>query len=172
LVFLRGGHIGPPLQAPRTPWTLGLSLALFALSLLARPVALGLPVALFAVDWLIAREKSVRRIVPFVALAVAAAFVESAARPTAPLADVGIGARLTLAATAPFKYLWRTAVPLRLTPLDPLALAPRADVSAAIAGGIALVAISWAAWRWRDRHPGAAVAWWSYLALLAPAIGL
>src|SRR5207253_9250251 len=68
------------LRGPRTPWTLGLSLALCALSLLARPVALGLPAALFALDWWIARKKGVWRILPFAVLAVIAAYVESTAR--------------------------------------------------------------------------------------------
>ena len=112
------------------------------------------------------------RILPFVALAVAAAFLESRARITATLAEVGAGARLTLAFTAPFKYLWRTVVPLRLTPLDPLALTPRADVPLAIVAAAALVAISWVAWRSRRDYPWSFAAWVSYLALLAPAVGL
>jgi len=77
-----------------------------------------------------------------------------------------------MACSAPFKYLWRTIVPVGLTPLDPLALAPRADLQVVIASAIALVVITWAAWRWRETNPGSLVAWVSYLALLVPAVGL
>ena len=172
-----------------------LSLMLFALSLLARPIALGLPAAFLALDWWVGLRADMHagtgadtlvrryeghdavslrawRIVPFIFLAPAAAYVESRARLTATLVEVGVGARLTLASTAPLKYLAKTLVPIDLTPLDPLALAPQTDVTSMILGAAALGAISWAAWRWRHRRPGSTVAWFSYLALLAPAAGL
>jgi protein O-mannosyl-transferase len=179
-----------------------LSIALYALSLLARPIALGLPVALFlgvalrgrgdvraqgsglraergntadnprsALSPLPSALVSTGVLLLLASVTVAAAYVESHAR-TAAAADVSVGARLTLALTAPFRYLWRTIAPFDLTPLDPLALTPRADVTSIVAAGAALVAVSWAAWRWRRQCPGVGIAWVSYLALLAPAAGL
>ena len=163
------------------------AVALYAVSLAARPIALGLPVVLAALGWFMPGPTgpglhdrragpfgpaAIARISPFIVLAIAAAFLESRARLTATFAEVGAGARLTLACTAPFKYLWRTIVPLHLTPLDPLALAPRADVPLLLASAAALIVITWMAWRWRREYPRSFVAWISYLALLVPAVGL
>src|SRR6185312_4902709 len=65
--------------------------------------------------------------VPFALLALAAAVVESQARAIASLQDVGVGPRLTMTVTAPFTYLARTLLPIQLTPLDPLPIAPTTD---------------------------------------------
>ena len=171
---------------------LALSITLFAMSLLARPIAIGLPVVLYALAALRRpRQRAAimgsgtRRAAPSgppsatgvfalwvsIALAVAAAYVESGARSGGTMRDVSAGARLTLALTAPFRYLWRTIAPFGLTPVDPLALAPRANVTEIVAAGAALAAISWAAWRWRRQRPSIAIAWLSYLLLLLPAAG-
>jgi tetratricopeptide (TPR) repeat protein len=83
---------------------------------------------------------------------------------------VAAGPRATLALTAPFVYLWRTAAPLHLSPVDVLALdaaTSRLAIAAALAG---LVAISLLAWRAAHRWPGAPLAWAAYLLLLAPAV--
>jgi Flp pilus assembly protein TadD len=148
-----------------------IAVVLFAVSLLARPIALLLP----AVLWLLRRPASVREraIVGVMAIAAAAtAFVESSARLTATLTEFGVGARLTLAATAPWRYLWRTIWPVDLTPLDPLALSPRTEPIAIALGLAGIALVSAAAWRWRREQPVVAVAWASYLLLLAPAMGL
>jgi tetratricopeptide (TPR) repeat protein len=150
-------------------WGMALAIALYAMSLITRPIAIGLPVVLVIWNWEFGIWK---RVMPFALLAVAAAFVESLARTGAAVSGVSVGARLTLASTAPFRYLWRTVAPFHLTPLDPLALTPRADVPLIVLSAAALLAISWAAWRWRRDWPGALLAWASYLALLAPASGL
>jgi len=181
-----------------------LSVTLYAMSLLARPIAIGLPVVLFTLDWYAAgtrvgRYGRIRRTLPFVVLAAAAAYVESTARLRAAISDVGVGARLTLALTAPLRYLWKTVAPFDLTPLDSLALAPRADITLIVFAAAVLITISWTAWRWRPDersenvfalapgpHPRreltqmsrgrplgmAAGAWFSYLALLVPVAGL
>jgi Flp pilus assembly protein TadD len=106
------------------------------------------------------------------ALATIAALVESSARLAATLAEFGIGPRLTLAASAPWRYLWRTIAPFNLTPLDPLALTPRTDPMLIGLGLAGTALVSAAAWRWRRRQPVLAVSWLAYLALLVPAMGL
>ena len=149
-------------------WTAAI---LVALSLLSRPLALALPVVL----WLIRRPTTTRERLAllFAAACVAGtAAAESSARLTATLAEVGLGARLTLAATAPWRYLWRTIWPARLTPLDPLALAPQTDTLAIALGLGGIVLVSAAAWRWREKAPVLAGAWAAYLLLLVPAMGL
>jgi Flp pilus assembly protein TadD len=164
---------------PSDGWAMAAAaVVLFATSLLARPIALGLPVALAALA--VERRQprrflSIRRrtvIVSCALLAVGAALLEASARDLPALSEVGPGVRLTLATTAPFRYMWRTVFPVGLTPLDPLALEPRADIPLILVSAIGLAAVCWGVWRWRHRAPGAAVAWVCYLALLAPAMGL
>ena len=144
---------------------------LLALSLLSRPIALTLPVVL----WMIRRPATTRErgaVLFAAACAGAAALAESSARLTASLTEFGPGARLSLAATAPWRDLWRIVWPVDLTPLDPLALNPQTDVFAIVLGlgGIALA--STVAWRVRRRMPVLAGAWAAYLLLLVPAMGL
>jgi tetratricopeptide (TPR) repeat protein len=150
------------------PWT---AVAALTLSLLARPLVFLLPIVLW-----IAHRPAGRRgrlaMMSMVAAAAAAVAFESSARLTASVDQFGIGPRLTLAAAAPWRYLWRTLWPIDLTPLDPLALTPQMDPVVIVAGvaGVALVSI--VAWRWRRESPVLSVAWMAYLALLAPAMGL
>ncbi len=152
------------------------AVAWLTLSLLARPIALALPV----VWWVIGRGKVARHssermwrpALAGLAIAVAAALAESTARLTATLAEFGIGARLTLTAAAPWQYLWRTVIPVGLTPLDPLALTPRTDIVTIVAGLAGIGIVSAAAWRWRAEQRVLAASWMAYLALLVPAMGL
>lgn len=150
------------------------ALVLYGASLAARPVALGFPIVLVLLDTWLHKESvrvSVRKALPFAALAAAAAVAELAAR--AP----GIGAapwlyRLQSATSAPFVYLKHTLVPVGLTPLDVLPLKPVGSAAAVIAAIAALLVVSVVAWRGRSRRPAVSAAWASYLALLAPAAGL
>jgi tetratricopeptide (TPR) repeat protein len=153
---------------------LGAALAAYAASLLTRPIALGFPVVLLAVDW--ARRRPVRRAVlekvPFVLLSLAAAAAESAARAFVPLERIGWGPRLSAALPAPFLYLARAAWPVRLSPLDALPLEPRTSWPAVAAGALLLGGSALLCRRAAATRPWLAVAWVSYLALLAPALGL
>ncbi len=155
-------------------WSSGRSwsaVILFALSLLARPLALALPLVL----WIVRRPSNLRdrvALAAMAAIAIGAGVVESSARLTASLSEFGPGARLTLAATAPWRYLWRTIWPLNLTPLDPLALTPRTEPLAILLGLIGITIVTSATWKWRRDYPVLAAAWASYLLLLAPAMGL
>ena len=168
LVWLGGSSSADP---SRRVWA---ALLLYAASLLARPIALGLPVVLVVLDlWLNRRtaRESAARALPFAALAAAAAAGEFAAR--APgINETPWLYRLQAAASSPFIYIWRTAVPVGLTPLDVLPLRPTANTAAAGLALLALLAVTAAAWRGRHRYPGFAAAWACYLALLAPAVGL
>jgi Flp pilus assembly protein TadD len=148
-----------------------IAVILVVLSLLSRPLAFALPVVL----WLIRRPVTARErgALLFAAVcAAAAAAAESSARLTASVAEFGPGPRLTLAATAPWRYLWRTVWPAGLTPLDPLALAPHTEPVAMTLGLGAIALASAAAWRARRSAPVLAGAWAAYLLLLVPAMGL
>ena len=150
------------------------AVVLYAASLLARPLALGLPVVFVVLDiWLNHRRlrASVVRALPFAGIAAVAAAAEFIARGSG-INETPWLYRLQAAASAPFVYLWRTAAPIALTPLDVLPLHPvgNAFVSAtAIAG---LLVVSAVAWLGRRGYPACAAAWAAYIALLAPAVGL
>lgn len=158
----------------RRPGLTWLSLALYAGSLAARPVALGLPIVLVALDWWRGRRPisgSVRAVAPAIALSALAGVVEGLARAPS-LAEVSWAYRLQSAAWAPFVYLWRSVAPVGLTPLDALPLAPSADGGVMLAGATVLLVVSVAAWAWRRQWPAFVTGWISFLALLAPAAGL
>ncbi|MGE0463491.1 MAG: tetratricopeptide repeat protein [Vicinamibacterales bacterium] len=161
-------------SAPGAGRSLVPAVLLFAASLAARAVALGLPAVFVILDTSLHRRAlraSVVRALPFAGLAVASAGVEYLAR--APgLAEVPWLYRLQSAASAPFVYLWRTVLPVRLTPLDVLPLDPVGSAGGTAGAVIALVGVSAAAWHWRCRWPSLAAAWACYLALLVPAAGL
>ena len=155
------------------------ALALYAASLLTRATALGYPVILLIADWYPlarARRANAGRLliekIPFAALAVGAAAAEWAARDVAALQDVGLLPRLTLAATAPLVYLGRMLWPVRLTPLNPLPIAPTVAWLPLAIGVGAVAATTAVAWRLRRRRPAFAAAWLTYLILLAPIAGL
>jgi len=107
-------------------------------------------------------------------LAVAAAVftgAEAWARESAALADIGLDSRLASALAQPALYLWRTLVPAGLTPLDVLPRGGGAEWGHAAVGAITLAVLVLAT----AQLAGARVAmatWGSYVAFLAPFLGL
>ena len=158
-------------QRFRLGW-LGLSIGSYALSQLTRASAIGFPLVLLAVDAYPLRRRALAEKLPFVIIALAAAVAESQARELASLQDVGLGARLTMAAAAPFVYLARTLMPIGLSPLDPLPIEPRLALAPLALGAAGIAAVTVIAWRKRRTWPALAVCWVAYLVLLAPAMGL
>jgi tetratricopeptide (TPR) repeat protein len=170
------GATGATGAASRAGWgTFGFAVACYAASQLARASAVAFPVVLMLVDvYPLRRARRVALVekLPFFAIAAAMALAESRARELATFEEVGIGARLTMAATAPFLYLWRTLAPVNLSPLDPLPLESRVMWAPLLLAVAALIGVTLLAWRHRTTRPGLAVAWIAYLLLLAPAAGL
>lgn len=159
----------------------GFSIAAYAASLLARANAVGFPIVLLAVDVfplqrMRAPRATVRRLLveklPFFVLAIAAVAAESRAREVATLQEVGVGARLTMAAASPFMYVGRIFLPLGLSPLDPLPIEPTFRWTTLVLGATAMVAATAVAWKARRRWPAVPVVWIAYLMLLAPVLGL
>jgi Flp pilus assembly protein TadD len=155
------------------------SIGCYATSLLIRASAIGFPLALLVVDiYPLERRRrtSLGRLalekIPFAVLAGAAAIVEVKAREIASFQEVGIGARLTMAVTAPFVYLGRTLLPLRLSPLHPLPISPALELFPLVLGITGLVTLAAVAWTLRRRWPLIAVACVTYAVLLAPVAGL
>jgi Flp pilus assembly protein TadD len=165
------------IRNPQSAMSLTLSISSYVASLLARASGVGFPLVLLLVDvYPLRRRAGAGRLLleklPYLAAAVAAAFVESRARELATLEDVSLGARLTMAAAAPFAYLGRTLWPVRLTPLDALPIAPALEWVPLMLATIAFATISVITWRLRRQWPALGIAWVAYIVLLAPAAGL
>ncbi len=109
---------------------------------------------------------------PFVGIALAVAVAESRARELATLQEVGLGARLTMAASAPFVYLGRTLLPIQLSPIDPLPIQPRLDWPTLLLSATAWLATTVVAIKARRKWPALWIAWLGYVLLLAPVLGL
>jgi len=173
--------------APRFAWR---ALGFYLLSLLAKPVGMSLPLVLVVLDvyplrrlggrpraWLGRAFRAVwLEKLPFIVLGVATAVVEAIAESRVDtfysLAQYSVSGRLGQAFFALAFYLWKTLVPLGLSPLYQLPVGwrfLRADVLTAVAGvtaaTVGLVAL-------RRRWPWALASWVSYAALLAPVLGI
>ena len=158
-------------QRFRFAW-LGLSIGSYALSQLTRASAIGFPLVLLAVDAYPLRRRALAEKLPFVIIALAAAVAESQARELPSLQEVGLGARLTMAAAAPLIYLARTLWPIRLSPLDPLPIEPRLAWLPLALGAAGIAAVTLMAWRKRTTWPALLICWVAYLLLLGPVMGL
>jgi protein O-mannosyl-transferase len=156
------------------------AIALFAASLLFRPIAFGLPLVFLALDRFAPQDGRPARArartaalppnkMPYFALAIAAAGLEWMAR-RGSFDAVAAGPRATMALTAPFIYLWRTVAPFGLSPVDVLALDAATSRLAIAAALLGLIATSLLAWRAASRWPAVLLAWTTYLLLLAPAV--
>ena len=159
-----------------TGWLVA-SVALFALSQLARVTAPLLPLVLFALARVDpqARPRTLgtlaRALVPFALVGLPLAAAEASARDVESLTDVGLASRVAWALTHPALYVWRTLAPAALTTLDAL---PRVASPTGRAPASPSRPRSRPSWR-----PGACgrgrrrlAVWGAYLALLAPVIGL
>lgn len=162
-----------------------IALACFTLSLLSKAWGMTLPVVLLILDAYPLRRfseggDSRRRILleklPFVVLAaMAAVLAVFAQRPAAgmrTLAEHGVGARLVQASYGLIFYLWKTLLPVRLSPLyllgpdfDPTGPLYLACVSAVLAITVAVILL-------RKRCPWALAAWACYAVILSPVLGI
>jgi tetratricopeptide (TPR) repeat protein len=186
LMYLRYTDSG----AGKSLW-FGMSVVSYVLSLLSRVAAVGYPVVLLILDVfplrrvgpVIANEtdRALPRVtwtvallekLPFAFAAVVCAFLEAGSRETVPLKEIGMGARFTTTVQAPILYLIRMLVPVPRSPIDPLPISPtfKPAVLTLVLTGFA--ALTLAAWRARRHWPAVTAAWFAYLVLLAPVMGL
>jgi tetratricopeptide (TPR) repeat protein len=152
------------------------SLGCFVLSLLSKAWGITLPVVLLALDWFpLRRGLRLREKVPYAALALGGAALAFAAQHAQPamrtLAEHGVLQRAAQAAWGLCFYVWKTAVPWRLSPaylleagLDPAA--PRYVGSA-----VAVLAVTGLLVAVRRRWPAGLVAWVCYVATVSPVLG-
>lgn len=158
-------------------------LALFALSLMSKPMAVTLPAVLLVLDfWPLGRraegwKRLVLEKVPMFLMAAAVAWITTQApahtRSAALVGELSLPFRLSVAARGLGFYLLRTFLPVDLSPLYPIPPRPGVDwwIGAGLSSMFWIVAAA-AAWRWRGSRPwfGATIA--VYGLSLSPVLGL
>jgi tetratricopeptide (TPR) repeat protein len=167
----------PRAGAAGTPWA---ALALFALSLAAKPMLVLLPLLLLLLDWWPLgrlRRGAVRAALaeklPFAALSVVFAALTAAGQAgnLATVAAVPLATRFSYALVAPVRYLGTFLWPAGLAFAYPVRLHPYPAWLVALAPAAVAAALWWAL-RGRARRPWAlaGLAW--YLATLVPVSGI
>src|SRR5437773_2524652 len=181
LCYVKAATTTPAGPATRLhPRWYGLSLACFAAGLLSKSIVVTLPVTLLVLDvyplrrlggpagWRTTRPWLEK--LPFFALSAAAALVAFLALlplgNTRSLADLGIGPRIFLSVYGLAFYLFKTVVPLGLSPLYPLSVTITWWHFAVVITAT-LVAVLM-----RHRWPAFTAAWLVYAITLGPVLGL
>src|SRR5262245_16259141 len=167
LMYVRSAEGG----GNRPTW-LAASVIAFALSLLSRVAALGFPLVLLVLEVFPLRRAMLLDKIPFALLAVVFGMLEAGSREAAPLEEIGLGARLTMAAQAPLIYVGRMLLPLERSPIDPLPISPVFQPLILAIALLVLAAVTMAIVRNRQGWPALTAGWIAYLLLLAPVVGL
>lgn len=180
LAYLKAARSEP---GRRRPGWWGLAIAAFALSLLSKAWGITLPVVLLLLDryplgrW---SSENRRRLllekVPFLLLAagaaVAAVLAQDHAEATHSWAEHGLADRLLQAGFGIGFYLYKTLWPASLSPLYPLETPLDWTRLGYWLGAGAAVALTGLAWCFRRRLPAVTVAWFTYLIIVSPVLGL
>src|SRR3989441_5044188 len=170
-------------------WWYGLSVALFGCALLSKSMAVSLPVVLLILEVYPLRRlggslgwasTSARRVyvekIPFVLLAAAASalalLAQLSSRAMVSVAHLSALDRLAVSAYGLSFYLWKTVVPLNLSPLYmlPQTVNPAATPFIVSYGGV--LAVTAIALALRRRWPGLPAAWLAYVVVLLPVLGI
>lgn len=172
--------------ARRWYWT---AVACFALALSSKVMVVGLPIVLLVLDVYplrragfqhgghgrLGRVANVEK-VPFLllsAVAVAVTLVIADQRGhSTPLSVLSIGQRLAIAAYGLAFYLWKTLVPVPLSPLYTLFHPVRPWSATYLLPALAVVGITALTIALRRRWPAGLAVWVAYIALLLPMLGL
>jgi protein O-mannosyl-transferase len=160
-------------------------IGLFALALMSKPMVVTMPFVLLLLDiWPLARVRFTRddlpawrraalEKAPLLALAVgtsvATVIVQHRVGAMAGLDALPWHLRATNATVAYVEYAWKTVWPTHLAAFYPYHVYAPWQV---LAAALALLAVTLAAIRLRNRHPYLLVGWAWYLVTLAPVIGL
>src|SRR5438132_6977982 len=184
LTYLRACERGA--RGRRLYW---LSVALFGCALLSKSMAVSLPVVLLILEVYPLRRlggslgwasASARRVylekIPFVLLAAAASalalLAQLSSRAMVSVAHLSALDRLAVSAYGLSFYLWKTVVPLNLSPLYmlPQTVNPAATPFIVSYGGV--LAVTAIALALRRRWPGLPAAWLAYVVVLLPVLGI
>jgi len=171
----------PGAPSPKAQIWYGISLGMFALGLLAKPMLVTLPFVLLLLDYWPLRRCGVgnlRRLmlekIPFFVLAGAVSIVTFLAQrnsgAVANVVSLPLGLRVENAVMAYGGYLGKLFWPARLAVFYPHPRSlPWEEVS--LMAGL-LAGFTWLLWAWRRRQPGCLIGWLWYCGTLVPVIGL
>ncbi len=187
--YLRANSLAGPAIESRNRW-LGFALAAQLLSLLAKATAITLPLVLFILDihplqrlrgsvrtWLAADDRRVLwEKLPFLALSAifgaAALLAQHAAGALRPVQQYFFSYRLGQGFYGVCFYLWKTLLPIHLSPLyelpydfDEWTLVFSACAALAVLASLLVIVL-------RRRWPWAAACWAYYVIVLAPVLGV
>ncbi|MHC4607817.1 MAG: hypothetical protein ACYTAF_12965 [Planctomycetota bacterium] len=167
----------------RVPW-LGLSIACFACSLLSKTTGMALPVLLLILDAVPLgrfRDRSAHRWIllekaPYFALSIEAARLTLVAQYTAgavwTAGNYGVIDSILQPAYRTCFYLWKTIVPVHLSPLYLLPAERSYGIVEYLLCPALVVGVTVLLIRYRKRWPAILAAWLAFLALLSPVLGL
>ena len=155
----------------------------FALGLMAKPMLVTLPFVMLLLDyWPLQRfnASTIQRLfiekIPFFLLTVGSCivtfFAQRLGAAMMTLEQLPFSLRFQNALIAYARYLLDTAWPVNLAVMYPLPNHLHWIHAAAATAAAALLAISWLAWRARNRRPYVTVGWLWFLGTLVPVIGL
>jgi tetratricopeptide (TPR) repeat protein len=176
-------------QSARMRW-LGLALAGYALSLLSKAIGITLPVVLLLLDvyplkrlrgkpsdWLKPEFRAVlMEKIPFVVFAagfaIAALFAQHTTGALKPLDQFDLFSRLLQASFGYFFYLWKTILPIGLSPIYELPIDVGNWLWLFVLAALVTISLTVALICRRHRWPAALACWIYYLIVLAPVTGV
>ena len=166
------------------------ALAIYVLSLLSKAIAMTLPVVLLILDiyplrrlewdprrWFDSTARGVlREKIPFLIVAVPfaliALFGQQQSSALRSLESYDAGSRLAQAFFGASFYLWKTLIPVKLSPLYEIPPHFSPLNSSILAGVAATIMITLSLYLLKNRWPAGLACWLSYIAILAPVLGL
>jgi Tfp pilus assembly protein PilF len=162
---------------------LALSVVLFVLSLLSKASGAALPAALLIIDVFPLRRlggivgftgDAARKIyaekIPYILLAFGAGVLSIVSLP--PRAQLPVAGKVAVTGYAMLFYIWKSVLPLALSPLYPMP--DRIDAASArfVWSGLAILAITVGVLLYRRRSPSMAAAWLIFVVMTLPLAGV
>lgn len=158
------------------------SLACFVLSLLSKATGMSFPLVLLVLDVYLVRQRraslgriALEKVAFAIPAAAAAMFALHAQRESGALwslAEHPWSVRIAQACYGVWFYVWKTVLPLGLSPLYEQPTDARIFDPGNVLGAFFLIAATGIAWATRRRIPAIPTAWTCYLLLIAPVLGL
>lgn len=168
--------------AARRTWY-WIAIALFLAALLSKATPMTLPAVLLILEvyplrqpgtshgwWSAAARRAYARVIPFGFLSLGSMALSIVA--LRPAEQLDISAKIAVSAHGLAFYLWKTIVPLRLSPLYEMPQHVDALSPAFIGSCVVVLGVSGLAWACRNRCPAVTAGWLVFLAISLPMLGL
>lgn len=192
LAYLRAMPVRPASNGPHRSW-LAVSIVLFAAALLSKAMALGLPFVLIALDiyplrrlggrpssWFSAEQRALLiEKLPYFALSLGFALLAVAAKNDASVTQGQIGpkaslslAQLSQSFEAIAFYIEKTLLPKGISAYYAAPAYVDLTSPAVVLSIASVLGVSLLLWRMRKRWPALLVAWFCYVLVLSPTLGV